>query len=43
MTKDGEYARGYFSCNEIPLLINEGDISTPIFDTTTIHAERANL
>jgi aspartate racemase len=43
MAKDGEYARGYFSCNETPLLINEGDISTPIFDTTTIRVERANL
>lgn len=28
-------------CTEIPLLISESDVDIPIFDTTTIHAERA--
>lgn len=30
-------------CTEIPLLIKETDVSIPIFDTTTIHAEKAVL
>ena len=28
-------------CTEIPLLINQGDVEVPVFDTTTIHAESA--
>ena len=28
-------------CTEIPLLIKADDVSIPIFDTTTIHAEKA--
>jgi aspartate racemase len=28
-------------CTEIPLLINEGDVGMPLFDTTVIHAEAA--
>lgn len=28
-------------CTEIPLLIKEGDVTIPIYDTTTIHAESA--
>lgn len=28
-------------CTEIPLLVSEKDVSIPIFDTTTIHAEKA--
>ena len=28
-------------CTEIPLLINSSDVSIPVFDTTTIHAESA--
>jgi len=28
-------------CTEIPLLIKQGDVAIPIFDTTTIHAEAA--
>jgi aspartate racemase len=28
-------------CTEIPLLIREGDVTVPLFDTTTIHAEAA--
>jgi len=28
-------------CTEIPLLINQEDVSTPVFDTTTIHANKA--
>lgn len=28
-------------CTEIPLLIKQDDVSVPIFDTTTIHAEMA--
>ncbi len=28
-------------CTEIPLLIREGDVAVPLFDTTTIHAEAA--
>lgn len=28
-------------CTEIPLLVSEKDSSLPLFDTTTIHAERA--
>jgi len=30
-------------CTEIPLLIKQEDVSVPIFDTTTIHAEHAVL
>lgn len=28
-------------CTEIPLLIKDGDVGIPVFDTTTIHAESA--
>jgi aspartate racemase len=28
-------------CTEIPLLISSSDVSIPVFDTTTIHAEKA--
>ncbi|MFK5857171.1 MAG: aspartate/glutamate racemase family protein [Bacteroidota bacterium] len=28
-------------CTEIPLLISESDVEIPVFDTTTIHAEKA--
>lgn len=28
-------------CTEIPLLIKQSDVSIPVFDTTTIHAEKA--
>jgi aspartate racemase len=28
-------------CTEIPLLISQEDVEIPIFDTTTIHAEKA--
>ena len=28
-------------CTEIPLLINQSDVSIPVFDTTKIHAESA--
>ena len=28
-------------CTEIPLLIDEKDVSTRIFDTTKIHADKA--
>jgi len=28
-------------CTEIPLLIKEGDVTIPIYDTTRIHAESA--
>ncbi len=28
-------------CTEIPLLISENDVDIPVFDTTTIHAEKA--
>jgi aspartate racemase len=28
-------------CTEIPLLVSEKDVEIPIFDTTTIHAEKA--
>ena len=28
-------------CTEIPLLISEPDVNIPVFDTTTIHAEKA--
>jgi len=27
-------------CTEIPLLIKQQDVSIPVFDTTTIHAEK---
>lgn len=27
-------------CTEIPLLIQQNDVSIPVFDTTTIHAEK---
>lgn len=30
-------------CTEIPLLVKQEDVSVPIFDTTTIHAESAVL
>ncbi|MBU8891722.1 MAG: aspartate/glutamate racemase family protein [Bacteroidales bacterium] len=28
-------------CTEIPLLVKQADVSVPVFDTTTIHAESA--
>jgi aspartate racemase len=28
-------------CTEIPMLVRQADCSVPVFDTTTIHAERA--
>ena len=28
-------------CTEIGLLVGEGDAAVPLFDTTTIHAEKA--
>ena len=28
-------------CTEIPLLIKQDDVSVPVFDTTTIHANKA--
>jgi len=28
-------------CTEIPLLIKDGDVSVPVFDTTSIHAKAA--
>jgi len=28
-------------CTEIPLLISASDVNIPVFDTTTIHAEKA--
>ena len=28
-------------CTEIPLLIKQADVSTPVFDTTAIHAQKA--
>ncbi len=28
-------------CTEIPLLIKEGDVSIPVFDTTKIHSDAA--
>lgn len=28
-------------CTEIPLLINQGDVRVPVFDTTRIHSEAA--
>lgn len=28
-------------CTEIPLLINQADVSAPVFDTTTIHATKS--
>jgi amino-acid racemase len=30
-------------CTEIPLLVKQNDVSVPVFDTTTIHAEFAVL
>ncbi|HAF29230.1 MAG TPA: aspartate racemase [Bacteroidales bacterium] len=42
LVKDG--AEGIIlGCTEIPLLINQNDVSVPIFDTTTLHAEGAVL
>jgi aspartate racemase len=42
MVKNG--AEGVIlGCTEIPLLIKKEDVSIPIFDTTTIHAEHAVL
>jgi aspartate racemase len=29
------------ACTEIPLLIKQEDVSIPVFDTTTIHAQAA--
>lgn len=38
----GQGAEGVvLGCTEIPLLIKEGDVAIPVFDTTTIHAESA--
>jgi aspartate racemase len=28
-------------CTEIPLLVQQSDVTIPLFDTTKIHAERA--
>jgi aspartate racemase len=28
-------------CTEIPLLVSQGDVKMPVFDTTTIHAKSA--
>jgi aspartate racemase len=28
-------------CTEIPLLVNQADVTIPVFDTTTIHAQAA--
>ena len=28
-------------CTEIPLLVSDSDVDTPLFDTTAIHAEAA--
>jgi len=28
-------------CTEIPMLISDSDVNIPVFDTTTIHAEKA--
>jgi len=28
-------------CTEIPLLVSQGDVEMPVFDTTTIHAKSA--
>ena len=42
MIKEG--AEGVIlGCTEIPLLVKQEDISIPVFDTTTIHAEQAVL
>ncbi|NOQ25038.1 MAG: amino acid racemase [Bacteroidales bacterium] len=42
MVKNG--AEGVIlGCTEIPLLIKQGDVNVPVFDTTTIHAEQAVL
>lgn len=38
----GNGAKGVIlGCTEIPLLIQQGDVSVPVFDTTTIHANAA--
>jgi len=40
LIKDG--AEGVIlGCTEIPLLIDQSDVSTPVFDTTTIHATKS--
>lgn len=40
LTKDG--AEGVIlGCTEIPLLVNQKDVTVPVFDTTTIHATEA--
>jgi aspartate racemase len=37
-----EGARGVvLGCTEIPLLVREGDVSIPVFDTTYLHASTA--
>ena len=39
---DEEGAQGVIlGCTEIPLLIHQGDVKVPVFDTTRIHAEAA--
>jgi len=42
---EGLHARGaqgvILGCTEIPLLVKQSDVSIPIFDTTTIHAQAA--
>ncbi|HOX34119.1 MAG TPA: aspartate/glutamate racemase family protein [Methanoregulaceae archaeon] len=39
---DEEGAQGVIlGCTEIPLLIHQGDVTVPVFDTTRIHAEAA--
>ncbi|MFA5267203.1 MAG: aspartate/glutamate racemase family protein [Methanoregula sp.] len=39
---DEEGAQGVIlGCTEIPLLVHQGDVNVPVFDTTRIHAEAA--
>lgn len=39
---DEEGAQGVIlGCTEIPLLVRQGDVTVPVFDTTRIHAEAA--
>ena len=39
---DEEGAQGVIlGCTEIPLLVHQGDVKVPVFDTTRIHAEAA--
>jgi aspartate racemase len=36
-----EGAEGILGCTEIPLLIKQSDVQSPVFDTTAIHAKAA--